>query len=234
MPALELVAEQSECLDPGSVNELLTAALAEHAPISFYRDAARSRLVVSTQLVERTRTYLELLGPPCDDHEPPGKLSELASALLVHDKQRFTFMAVLERIGKRQGRSYWRIETPSDIRPLIRRSPRLRPRSSTGVTVRPIHGPDVSIAASLLNVSEDGMACRVPAAADDGITRERMVKVSFRLAESGEAFELAADVVHRQAAGTDGFDIVGLQFCRRRSAKETLRRLADALARMAS
>jgi len=230
----EVVSEPVECLDPAATDALLAEAVERRAEVTFYKDAGCSRAVLRASLSGRTRQYLELLGPACDRAEPSGGPRELTCAVMVVDQCRYTFMGVLDPLGRRQGRSHWRIETPSDIRPLIRRFPRLRPMTSTVVTVRPIHGPDVAVAAALLNVSEGGMACRLPSSADDGITRDRMVQLTFRLPQCDEPFELAADVVHRQPAGTDGFDIVGLQFCQRRSTSDALVRLARTLARMSS
>ncbi len=121
--------------------------------------------------------------------------------------------------------------TPSHISPLRRRFQRARLRTSTVVALRPMHGRAPACSAALLNVSADGIACRVPTDRRQVVAKNAALRVCFRLAEEEETYELPAVVVYRAEGGTAGYDVIGLQFADHDEAASTRQRLADALRR---
>lgn len=67
--------------------------------------------------------------------------------------------------------------------------------------------------AALLNVSIDGLACRVDKLAASALEVQTSVTARFRMKESSREFQLEALVMNRTPASDGGF-IVGLQFAR--------------------
>jgi len=67
--------------------------------------------------------------------------------------------------------------------------------------------------AALLNVSVDGLACRVDKLAASAIEVQTSVKARFRMRESTREFELDSLVMNKTPASDGGF-ILGLQFAR--------------------
>ncbi|HRX85111.1 MAG TPA: PilZ domain-containing protein [Phycisphaerae bacterium] len=84
-------------------------------------------------------------------------------------------------------------------------------------------------AGMILNVSPDGLACRVPLAAADRYAVDERLGVAFCIGSSSEEFRLDATVVSKTAAGTPGAVIVGLQFENSPTAARERERLASAL-----
>lgn len=80
----------------------------------------------------------------------------------------------------------------------------------------------------ILNVSPDGMACRVPVAVADAYAVEERVGLVFALG-SGPEFRLNATIVSKTPGGTPGTIIMGLQFMAQAAVASERERLAAAL-----
>lgn len=105
-----------------------------------------------------------------------------------------------------------RLARPSSLRPLHRRSPRARLYSSTPVRLRPMQPRGRAVDAALMNVSADGLACRLPASSDVQLVAGCEVWTTFRLEGVESLFELPAVLVYRVPAGTPALDVMGLAF----------------------
>ena len=102
--------------------------------------------------------------------------------------------------------------TESHIATFRRRSSRSRLRTSTVVALRPMDAATPTCSGVLMNVSADGIACRVPADPAVTIEGDTLIRACFRLEQEDETYELPAVVVYRTRGGTDGYDVLGLRF----------------------
>lgn len=93
-----------------------------------------------------------------------------------------------------------------------RRSPRRRLRGAAWVSLETSDGTQAWRGqAALLNLSMNGLACRVAKDDAEALQREQSVQVTFRAAERSESFELTARVTN-VTEGTPGRCVLGLEF----------------------
>ncbi len=94
-----------------------------------------------------------------------------------------------------------------------RRSPRRRLHERTTVTLR-ADGVDEEwrCAAAMLNLSPDGIACRVPQQDAELLEIGQIVRVEFRLSGTSSVFDPAASISNITRGGTPGKLVVGLEF----------------------
>lgn len=114
------------------------------------------------------------------------------------------------------------IPKPATIAVTERRRTRRRQfHNATDLTLKQIGCDSTApIRAALLNVSCDGLACRVPESALDSIPPEKPIEVSFALSASGRTFELTGHAVSRSEAGTPGLWVIGFEFEKGRQSKQ--------------
>lgn len=94
-----------------------------------------------------------------------------------------------------------------------RRSSRRHLRQPTEVTLSPITGdPDSSCKAVMLNVSPDGLACRVARSQVECLDVGSIIQARFRLEHSTTDFDLCARVCNVTEGGTPGHAVVGIEF----------------------
>jgi hypothetical protein len=94
-----------------------------------------------------------------------------------------------------------------------RRSPRRRLREVTEVTLRPAEECDESqVRATLLNLSPDGLACRIATCDAGALAVGAVVRVAFRPGVSARAFHLNGRVISVIEGGTVANLVVGLEF----------------------
>jgi len=94
-----------------------------------------------------------------------------------------------------------------------RRSPRHRWRRPTDVVLAAAgRGDRWRCTAALLNVSPDGIACRVVATDTESLSIGRIVGAQFRLDSLSPAFNLPARVTNITEGGSVDHVVVGLQF----------------------
>lgn len=102
-----------------------------------------------------------------------------------------------------------------------RRSRRRRLHDATDLMLTPIGcGSCEPIRAALLNVSPDGLACRVPETAFESIASDGLITASFALSARGPLIELIGRTVSRTEAGTSGHLVIGLEFEKARQTKQ--------------
>jgi len=105
------------------------------------------------------------------------------------------------------------ITRPRSVAAVERRRSRRRFMGNTTVTLTHATetGP-VHYRAAMLNLSADGLACRVSAAEADALTRERTVRAQFALGSPPVPLEVTGRLVSRTDAGTPGQVVLGLEF----------------------
>jgi hypothetical protein len=94
-----------------------------------------------------------------------------------------------------------------------RRSPRRRFEEPTEVVLRPMNGSGEPCGrGKLLNLSPEGLACRVPEAIARELTVGQVLQVAFLVGPSPDVFDLNARVVNITEGGTQGQFVIGLEF----------------------
>lgn len=94
-----------------------------------------------------------------------------------------------------------------------RRSPRRLLRGSVKIEIRTSGASDTGLAtATMLNLSESGVACRVPWDEVDRLQTGESIRVLFRLQEADQPFDLPARIINITQAGTPGTCVIGMEF----------------------
>lgn len=119
---------------------------------------------------------------------------------------------------------------PCDVvRTERRRSPRRRLREPTEVALRTTEmGAGWHGQASLLNISPEGIACRLTPADGAKLTIGQPLRVTLDLGSPPVAFDLAARVINITVGGTGDRLIVGLEFIADNSVDVNRQRLREA------
>jgi len=210
---------------------VIDTAIRNQARMTFYQDADRTRAVLTARIVGGDRDSLDLAGTGTSALAAGIDVTRPMHAVLCAGGRQYTFETPLERMPTSAAGPSWRLARPSHITPLRRRFQRARLRTSTPVSLRPMHGDRSSCSAVLLNITADGVACRVPADLENGIAKDTALWIRFTLAEDNEPYELPAEVVYRAAGGSPGQDVVGLKFLEHHDTVSIKQRLQDALRR---
>lgn len=128
-----------------------------------------------------------------------------------------------------------RIFKPATIvRAERRRSPRRRLRKPTKVTLRAIGlkpgSPGSAYEGSLLNVSLEGLACRLRTSDAATFRVGETLRAAFDLGASLSAFDCKARIINMTQCATAGHLVLGLEFIQGQSGAVNRRRLREALA----
>lgn len=111
-----------------------------------------------------------------------------------------------------------------------RRSPRRRLREPAEVLLRATDVNDAwQCKAMMLNLSLDGVACRISEASAGPLHTGRTIRVMLRLDASSPAFELNGEVINITQGGTPNHLVVGLEFVADEQLKASRTRLREAL-----
>ncbi len=142
-----------------------------------------------------------LIGVPCEAQ--------------IFSEQRYAFPTTIDgapRWGKSRALAISRPEVIAMIE--RRRFLRAQLAQSSRVDLEWPHGGVIHRhLAVMLNVSADGIACRVDELSAKAIEKGCTLTVSFDLPGSGESFHLQATVMNK-IPGSDEYSIIGLQFAR--------------------
>jgi c-di-GMP-binding flagellar brake protein YcgR len=131
----------------------------------------------------------------------------------MYADRRYQFSARVSAVPQWGGAYSIALDRPRVLRVLDRRR-FLRANLAPSSKVR-LDWPDArgrhSQSASLLNISADGMACRISEGVGVGIERHTCLKATFEMPGRDKPFELEAVVTNKTPA-SEGCTILGLQF----------------------
>ncbi len=123
------------------------------------------------------------------------------------------------------------VARPTTLTVLERRRSRRRNLREPSTVV--LHLPDErdawQCAASILNVSADGLACRVENADAERIPVGRNVVTDFQVSVVDERFQMTGRVVNSTRAGTPGHVVLGVEFLTEEASHAQRTRLREAL-----
>ena len=198
-------------LSRNASTQTLDSALRSQAPIVL-ESTVFPGVTINGFLISGNETALlmEVTGSPALD---PAKLEGAQCDAQMYTDRRYQFSSQISAVPQWGGCYSIALTRPSvlgvlDRRRFLRAS--LAP-SSTVTLGWPDAGGRHSQAASLLNISADGMACRIKDSAVAGIEKNTRLKASFEMPGRGEPFELDAIVTNKTPA-SEGYTILGLQF----------------------
>jgi hypothetical protein len=148
----------------------------------------------------------------------------------LYADQRYRFSTVIKAVPQWGNSRSIAIERPTTISVMDRRRfLRARLAPSSEVTLEWVRAETTHRhVAVLLNISAEGLACRIDAGAALAIDRDDAIQVRFGFPNVGHQFNLGSTVSNKTAA-SEGCTILGLQFERSPDVADDLRLLRDAV-----
>lgn len=201
-------------LDPDASAKLLHRAAMRQAAISLGSAAMTEQESVAGSLVAVDSSTLtaELHSPTQRDTD---ELAEgpLCGTLRI-DTERYFFETKCLEIRREGPKTTLVLQRPDGIRFLQRRrTPRYRlQEEATVVLEREENDFQPPIEAALLNLSDDGLACRISTEMAEGIQIEEELQVRFSLPSGREGFDVRGRVTNLTPAGTPGHVVLGMEF----------------------
>ncbi|HKQ47314.1 MAG TPA: PilZ domain-containing protein [Phycisphaerae bacterium] len=170
---------------------------------------------------------LEITGQPARD---PNLLVDAAAQVQVYSDRRYSFATTITAAPHWGDTRALAIDRPSILTVVDRRRfvrARLAPSSLVKVEWRHA-GADHRRVATLLNISADGLACRIEDPAAMAIEPRDPLRVQFSLPGQHSTFHLTAAASNVTPAG-GGATILGLQFTRSMETAQLLKELRASL-----
>jgi len=206
-------------LSQDASTQTLDAAIRSQSPIVL-ESAAFPNVTINGFLISGNKTALlmEVTGRPALD---PAKLEGAQCEVQMYADRRYQFTTTISSVPQWGGSYSIAFDRPGTLRVLDRRRflrANLAP-SSKVMLDWPDAGGRHTQSASLLNISADGMACRISDSVAVGIEKHTRLKATFEMPGRDKPFELEAVVTNKTPA-SEGCTILGLQFVTaRRDAK---------------
>ena len=218
-------------VDTATTNQVLAAAVAERSVAQVRADYAGWELVGSAVCVGEDGPHLVLQLERADRQtQTILESSPLQLSMKVAGAQYcFETRSADQTAGAEPG--VVRVLRPTTIALTERRrSPRRRLRRPTDVTLQAVGSKEGwHCTAAMLNLSLEGIACRMPVQ-DAGLLHiGQTLRAHFRLAPSGPALALNARIVSITKGGTLNHLVIGLEFIVDRTLDASRTTLRDAL-----
>lgn len=201
-------------LDPASSAAVIAQALEVQTPVRILADTDLSVMLLEGILTDNLDGNLSVL---VTNENTSGLAMNVLAMLLVEFKLGevvYRFEAIrVDDVPDCTPRLV-RIPEPETIAVAERRrSRRCQLQDATKVTLAPI-GRDsgTPISGALLNLGDDGLACRLLETEIDSLDPDETVSVSFALSTSDQPFALTGRIVSRTKAGSPGYVVTGVEF----------------------
>jgi len=201
-------------LDSKASTTVLEQAAELETTVRIFADNDLSVVLVAGALTTVTDQYIRVLVTHKNTSSLAVNVLATLQAEFTLEKVTYVFdVSALDEFPACDDQSV-QIPKPASIAVTERRRTRRRQfHDATDLTLKPIGCDSAApIRAALLNVSTDGLACRVPESALPSIPLEGLLAVSFTLSANSHTFELTGHTVSRTEAGTSGHWVVGLEF----------------------
>lgn len=213
-------------LDPESTSAAIERAVGNQAQTAVESPATGGRINGRLISADCDTILVEITGRPAVD---AAKLVGEQCQVQVFDLQHLQFETVINGApawGKSLALALVRPRTADVVERRRFRRATLAPSATLNIAWR-IGGVLHRHSATLLNVSADGLACRMQAAVVGNIQNGGAVHASFELPgkDGGEEFELES-IVSNKTPASEGCVILGLQFVRSEAAADQFTRLA--------
>lgn len=215
-------------LSPDDTRRLIDAAVSSRAPIILESDAFSGTTMNGSLIAADAEAMLmEVTGRPAVSYDA---IVGATVNVQIYDERRLTFSTRVV------GAPHWgqsravALERPRQVQVLERRRfLRAKLAPSSHVTLEwQANGTTHRHAATLLNISAEGIACRVERAAADAIEKRTALVTIFELPGHENPFSFRA-VVSNKTPASEGCSILGIQFLRSDRDARTLAQLRHAL-----
>ncbi len=231
MSAVDTAEAQSYALNGSDTARILSRALAGRVRVTLRAELGGRAIAVGGPLQDARGNVLivGLEGANADKRERMTEGILLATFELEGVSYAFDTRAMENGL---MGKSATlQVEAPKSMAAADRRlAPRRRLKKTSGVV---LHAPEIDpgwwCEGILLNVSTDGLACRVSEEARSSLTAGMNVRAVFRLASSASQFDLGARVATVTQAAEPEQLIVGLEFLSSAAAAPDRARLGTAV-----
>ncbi|MCZ6683957.1 MAG: PilZ domain-containing protein [Planctomycetota bacterium] len=213
------------CLDAEGSNRILEMAIRSQSQATVDTPLADVPLNGALIAADGETLLIRLTGLPSFD---PADLVGRECDVKLHDSQAYAFTCTVHGVPRWGQSIALAVSRPETVEVLERRRlgrAALAPSSEVTIEWR-VRDAAHSHAATLLNISAGGLACRM----DENTAREindgSRVTLSFELPSSGPTFRLCAIVSNKTPASEDCV-ILGMEFLRSRDSKAQLEALGE-------
>jgi c-di-GMP-binding flagellar brake protein YcgR len=213
MPGTDTTRQAPESAD-NTIDSLLRRAAARRAPVGLLVESGGLNRRMAGELLAAVDGVLEIRLESGAQIRAAAVESGSVNVRFELDGRRYAFDTRFAASEAPPASGVVRIEAPSQLRSSDRRrSIRRRLRRATGVMlVSAGPGPRRTAQGVMLNLSAEGLACRIRRHDSAGIRPGRTIRAMFQVEEPAEAIELDARVVTVTPAGTRDHLVVGLEF----------------------
>lgn len=208
------IASMTDRVDPSRAGEVLAAAVDQHAFVSVRAKGEGFDLNCRGALIARSEDDLSIQ-LTCDDSKVRA-LFECATVHVVFEVggARYMFDASEPLWWDENEAGILHLSTPATLAVADRRrSPRRRLKHPTTVMLESEEAAEAwTTHGAMLNLSADGMACRIGRDRAAQLAVGQIICVVFRLPDANDPLRWAARVTNTTEAGTPDQTVVGLEF----------------------
>ena len=217
-------------LDDAAGAEMLRRAVASRCSIVLEFATAPGRTVSGTLVsCDDASMLVEVSGRPALEWD---KLVGVACEARIYDDQRYSATTRVLALPAWGNTLAIALAHPASLRVLDRRRfhrAKLAPSSEVDIEWK-VDGVARRQTVKLLNVSTDGMACRIDQSAAAGLTKRQRLRVGFAIPGAEQRVQLEARITNLTPASAGSF-IVGLQFMASKGDAAAIRALRIAIER---
>lgn len=215
-------------LSPDDSRRLIESAVSNRAPV-ILESAKFPAITINGALIsaDEQALLMEVTGTPAVSFDA---IVGATVNVQVYDERRLTFPTRINA-APQWGRSRAiSLDRPRHVQVVERRRfLRAKLAPSSHVTLEwQADGQTHRHTATLLNISIEGIACRVERAAADAIQKRTQLTAMFELPGAGKPFVLRA-IVSNKTPASEGWSILGIQFLRSEREAAALSALRSAL-----
>lgn len=227
--ALAKVVLSKNELTPETSAKILTRAIQTRAGVSITTQADGGRELRGsiiggdeTRLVLKTSEEADIEVPPAI----PLRLSTVVSGRRYECSTQRVDPAYVPNLPTR----LFTVARPATIVQVERRRSRRCPVPTTEITLSAPGSGSWRCPATILNLSADGCACRVPVVGTEAADVGRVLRAEFQVGDPPETFDLECHVVNRTPGGTPEHVLLGVEFVDKPGLRPQRARLQAALA----
>jgi len=223
--------DETRELDARGSEEVLSAAVDVAAPVRLLVTLNQIERAVSGELIAQDRNALivKLIDPA----ETPHWLvpSTVVRATLTAQEKPYVFESTCLRTSSFDDASCVYLLKPRKLAAIERRrNGRKSLHDATEITICRVDGSThFSCQAAMLNLSPNGLACRVSTVDSDKLRQGARVRVKFRVGFDSPDFDLACKVTNETRGGTPDTVVLGMAFVDGRDQPQSHARIQVAL-----
>ncbi len=222
--------DQSHRLDASRAEDIFREAIARGATVWLLVSAGEAEKAAEGVIVAQDRTSLTLRLR--DGGETPAWLRQSNSIRVTIQTHHASYHFETSHAPKHEsaGAGCVRVVRPQVLSAIERRrSPRKSLYAPSEVVLSLVSGPPFSCNSILLNLSAEGVACRLSAVDAERFCTGSKVRARFRVDGESDAFDLLCRVINETQGGTLDTLVLGMTFAGEANSPDVLTRLRSAV-----